>query len=199
MFAGCSADSQKARYLELADRYFRAGEYEKAKIEYLNVLRLDFNNTIAEAQLGIIWFEQGAPLRAYPYLTKASELAPDNLEARTKLAMVLASVGEVAAAKEEAFAILQRSPAQEQALLLLVDAAWTEADLEEVEEQLRKIPEGNDIVYHLAWASLAVRKGDLAYAESELQEALKLEPNSPRVHLAMASVYSLRQDPVAAS
>lgn len=199
LFTSCSADSQKARYLELADRYFKAGEYEKAKIEYLNVLRLDFNNAIAESQLGIIWFEQGAPLRAYPYLTKARELTPDNLEARTKLAMVLASVGEVAAAKEEAFAILQRSPAQEQALLLLVDAAWTEADLEEVEEQLRKIPEGNDTVYHLVWASLAVRKGDLAYAESELQEALKLEPNSPRVHLARASVYSLRQDHVTAS
>jgi tetratricopeptide (TPR) repeat protein len=194
LFTGCSAEARKARHLELGDRYFKAGEYEKAKIEYLNVLRVDFNNAKAESQLGIIWFEQGAPLRAYPYLWKSRELAPDNLETRTKLAMVLASLGEVAAAKEEATAILQRSPAQEEALLVLTDTAWSEEELEEVQQQLRKIPQENDTAYHLAWASLAIRKGDLAYAEGELKEALKLEAKSPRVHLAMAAVYSLRQD-----
>src|SRR2546422_5293725 len=125
LFTGCSAKARKARHLELADRYFKAGEYEKAKIEYLNMLRMDFNNPKAESQLGIIWFEQGAPLRAYPYLWKSRELAPDNLETRTKLAMVLASLGEVATAKEEATAILQQSPAQEEALLVLTDTAWS--------------------------------------------------------------------------
>jgi tetratricopeptide (TPR) repeat protein len=194
IFAGCSAEARKARHLELGDRYFKAGEYEKAKIEYLNVLRGDFNNAIAESQLGLIWFEQGAPLRAYPYLSKSRELASDNIEARTKLAMVLASLGEPAAAKEEALAILQRSPGQEEALLVLINMAWTEQELEEVQEQLRKIPQENDTAYHLAWASLAVRKGDLSYAQSELEEALKLEPKSPRVHLAMATLNSVRQD-----
>src|SRR2546422_1025773 len=183
LFIGCSAETRKARHLELGDRYFKAGEYEKAKIEYLNVLRLDFNNPRAELQLGIIWFEQGAPLRAYPYLWKSRELVPDNVEARTKLAMVLASLGEIAAAKEEAMAILQRSPAQEEALLVLVNTALTEQEFEEVQEQLRKIPPSNDAAYHLAWASLAVREGDVAYAESELKEAMKLEPKSPHVHL----------------
>src|SRR5712692_4745446 len=168
LFTGCSAEGRRVRHLELADRYFKAGEYEKAKIEYLNVLRVDFNNVRAESQLGIIWFEQGAPLRAYPYLWKSLELGPDNVEARTKLAMVLASLGEVAAAKEEAMAILQRSPAQEEALLVLVNTALTEQEFEEVQEQLRKIPPSNDAAYHLAWASLAVREGDVAYAESEL-------------------------------
>ena len=191
---GCSAEGKRARHLELADRYFKAGEYEKAKIEYLNVLRVDFNNVRAESQLGIIWFEQGAPLRAYPYLSKSREFAPDNVEARTKLAMVLAFLGEVAAAKEEAMAILQRSPAQEEALLVLVNTALTEQEFEEVQEQLRKIPPSNDAAYHLAWASLAVREGDVAYAESELEEAMKLELKSPLVHLTMAAVYSLQQD-----
>src|SRR5919198_596041 len=87
-FAGCAGQDRKLRHLELAERYFKAGEYEKAKIEYLNVLALDFNNALAESQLGIIWFEQGAPLRAYPYLAKARELTPDNLQARIRLAMV---------------------------------------------------------------------------------------------------------------
>jgi predicted Zn-dependent protease len=59
---------------------------------------------------------------------------------------------------------------------------------------LRKIPPENDIAYHLGWANLAARKGDLAYAESELEEALKLGPNLPRIHLAAAFVSSLEQN-----
>ena len=198
-FCGCSGQDGQARHLQLADNYFKAGQFENAKIEYLNVLARDFDNPRAESQLGIIWFEQGAPLRAYAYLLRARELAPDNLEARTKLAMVLASLGEVAAAREEALAILQQAPAQEEALLVLIDAARSDEHLEEVEEQLRRIPEGNETTYHLGWASVAVRKGDLAYAGSELREALKLEPNSPRVHLIMASVYLLGGDRVKAT
>jgi tetratricopeptide (TPR) repeat protein len=198
-FTGCSGNSRKARHLELADRYFRGGEYEKAKIEYLNVLREDFNNPAAESRLGLIWFDEGAPLRAYAYLSKARDLNPDNVEVRTKLATVLSDLGENAAAREEAFAILQQSPGQEDALLVLTNTAWTEQEIEETEEQLRKIPEGNDLGYHLAWASLAVRKRDFAYAESELQEALKLAPRSSRVHLALANLFALRQKPDEAS
>jgi len=194
IFAGCSGESRKERHLEQANRYFDAGEYEKAKIEYLNVLRQDFNDPIAESQLGLIWFEQGAPLRAYAYLSRSRELAPQNIEARAKLAVVLADLGESVSAREEALAILEESPAQEEALLVLANTAWTEQEFAETEEQLRKVPQGNDIAYHLAWASLALRRGDFAYADSELQEALKLEPKSPRVHLALANLYSLRQD-----
>ena len=194
ILAGCSGQKRKERHLEQANRYFYAGEYEKAKIEYLNVLRQDFNDPIAESQLGLIWFEQGAPLRAYAYLSRSRELAPQNIDARAKLAVVLADLGESVSAREEALAILEESPGQEEALLVLANTAWAEQEFAETEEQLRKVPPGNDIAYHLAWANLALRRGDFGYAESELQEALKLEPESARVHLALANLYSLRQD-----
>src|SRR5438874_626820 len=112
ILAGCSGQKRKERHLEQANRYFYAGEYEKAKIEYLNVLRQDFNNPIAESQLGLIWFEQGAPLRAYAYLSRSRELAPNNIEARAKLAVVLADLGENVSAREEASAILEEWPGQ---------------------------------------------------------------------------------------
>jgi tetratricopeptide (TPR) repeat protein len=198
VFASCSGKTKDTRRLEVADRYFKAGEYEKAKIEYLNVLREDFNNPVAEAQLGIIWFEQGAPLRAYAYLLRSRELEPDNIEARTKLALVLSDLGENDGAREEALAVLQQSPGHEEALLLLTSIASTKEEVEAAEDQLRKIPQENDIAYHLAWANLAARKGDFAYADSELQEALKLGPNSPRIHLVAAFVSSLEQNAVKA-
>ena len=72
--AGCSAEGKKARLTEQADRDFKSGEYDKAKIEYMNLLRLDPQSTTAYQQLGLIWFEEGAPLRAAPFLLKARNL-----------------------------------------------------------------------------------------------------------------------------
>src|SRR5450432_1954680 len=111
MVAGCSPAAKKARLLQRADSDFKSGQYDKAKIEYLNLLRVDNQNAIAIQQLGVVWFEEGAPLRAFPFLLKARELSPNNLDVRTKLAFAFMSVGQVADARKEAIAILQQSPA----------------------------------------------------------------------------------------
>jgi len=71
ILSGCHAGAQKARILQRADRYFEAGEYDKAKIEYMNVLRVDRQNAMAFERLGAIWFEEGAPSRAGGFLLKA--------------------------------------------------------------------------------------------------------------------------------
>ena len=36
---GCTAQIRKARYSKQAERYFTAGQYDEAKIEYLKLLR----------------------------------------------------------------------------------------------------------------------------------------------------------------
>ena len=96
IFWGCSAEAKKSRLTNRAERYFQAGEYEKAKIEYLNLLRLDPQNAKVYKQIGLIWLEQGVPLRAAPYLVEARRLAPNDLAIRTKLASLLVSVGHLA-------------------------------------------------------------------------------------------------------
>src|SRR3982074_1877464 len=75
---GCHLPGRKSRVMERADRYFKAGEYDKARIEYLNLLRLDRTNRAAIKQLGIIWFEEGAPLRAFPFLRATRDLDPND-------------------------------------------------------------------------------------------------------------------------
>src|SRR5215469_7448683 len=84
LFCSCSKSAREARSLEQADRYFKADEYEKAKIEYMKVLRLNGQNVTAYQQLGFIWSEQGAPVRAIPFLLKVRDLAPQNNAARSK-------------------------------------------------------------------------------------------------------------------
>src|SRR5438874_6366943 len=99
--AGCFAGPKKARILERADRYFKAGEYDKAKVEYLNVLRLDNQNVTAFQQLGFIWLEQGVPLRAVPFLLRVHELSPQNTPAWVKLAQAFMAVNHLAEARKE--------------------------------------------------------------------------------------------------
>src|SRR5437588_12986666 len=91
--SGCSKEARKTRALSRADRYFAQGDYDKARIEYLNVLRFDPQNVTAYARIGHIWLEDGSLFRAGAFLQKTRELAPDNLDNRVKLARVFASLG----------------------------------------------------------------------------------------------------------
>ena len=195
LLSGCFATAKKSRILERADRYFKAGEYDKAKIEYLNLLRLDNQNVTAFQQLGFIWSEQGAPLRAIPFLLKVRELAPQNMAARARLALGFMAMGQPAEARKEAVAVLQRDPGDSDAIVLLADTSRSKEEIAAAEQQLQKFPQQNTAAFHLAAASLAVRKGDLAAAAEAVQQALAVDPKSARVHLAMAYVYFLQKDP----
>ena len=49
--SGCSAEAKKARHLARADKNFKASEYEKARLDYMAVLRLDPKNITAFSEL----------------------------------------------------------------------------------------------------------------------------------------------------
>ena len=101
LVTGCSKQAKKARLLRDADTYFNAGNYDKAKVSYLNVLRLDPQNAIAFERIGAMWQDDVAPLRAAPFLKKASELDPNNVENRIRLARCYLAVGAFKEAKTE--------------------------------------------------------------------------------------------------
>jgi tetratricopeptide (TPR) repeat protein len=194
ILSGCFAGGKKSRILERADRYFRAGEYDNAKIEYLNLLRLDNQNVTAFQQLGFIWFEQGVPLRAVPFLLKVRELAPQNVAARAKLALSFMAVGQPTEARKEALSILQQDSGNSDAIVVLADTSGSKEEISATEQQLEKFPQ-RDTAFHLASASLASRKGNLPGASDEVEQALAMDPKSSRAHLTMAYIYLLRKDP----
>ena len=195
LLSGCFSGPKKARILERADRYFKAGEYDKAKVEYLNVLRLDNQNLAAFQQLGFIWFEQGVPFRAAPFLIKVRELSPQNIAARLKLALVFEAVGQPVDARKEAVSILKEDPANSEAIVILADASQSKEEIADAAEQVEKFSPKNTASFHLAKASLAIRKGDQGTAADEVQQAIAAEPNLAKAHSARAYLYLLRQDP----
>ena len=191
---GCSSEAKKSAFLKRADSYFESGEYDKAKIEYLNALRADPQNARAILRLGTIWYEQGAPLNAAPFLLAARDVAPDDLDARLKLALVFLSFGQFAEARKEALAILDRSPSHNEAMPLLVDASRNSRELDDAEQRLRSLNSDGKAGFHLAAAVLSLRKRDLASAEIEVRRALSVDPNSVEGHIALARILWLRND-----
>ncbi|PYL03393.1 MAG: hypothetical protein DME32_04120 [Verrucomicrobia bacterium] len=59
----CTSETKKSHYLARAEHYFKAGEYDQAKIEYLKVLQIDSGNAVAYARCGAMWTDEGVPLR----------------------------------------------------------------------------------------------------------------------------------------
>ena len=147
---GCTAGAKRRHYAESAERAYQAGAYDEARIEYMNLLRVDPQNEHANAQLGAIWAEDGAPLRAGAFLLKALELAPDDNVTRRRLARVYLSIGRAEDARKEALTLLAKSPDDGETLVILVDASQKPQELAETEQQLAKYPNKQSPYFYLA-------------------------------------------------
>src|SRR5207247_8750177 len=104
----CSKEAKKSRFLAEADNYFKAGNYDKAKLSYLKVVQLDPQNALAFERIGVMWLEEGAPLRAGPFLVKAGELEPKNAQNRIRLAHCYLAAQHLADATKAARKVLDK-------------------------------------------------------------------------------------------
>jgi Flp pilus assembly protein TadD len=84
-----SPEAQKARHLERGDTHAVRAQYHEAILEYRNVLRYDPANTRAIKQIGLAHYQLGEVAQAFPYLLKARELTPDDVDVRLKRSNLL--------------------------------------------------------------------------------------------------------------
>ena len=195
LMVACSKEAKKTRFLAEANNYFKAGDYDKAKVSYLNVVRLDPQNALAFERIGAMWLEDGAPLRAVPFLARASELNPNNAEYHMRLARSYLGFGRLAEAKKEALKVLELFPENGEGIIALTEAAQSKEDLDEAAQQLQKFPKKADLSFYLASANLLLRQGDLPAAENALRQALTVDPKSAAAHTAMGDLHLIRKDP----
>jgi len=194
LIASCSKEAKKTRFLAEADSYFKAGNYDKAKVSYLNVVRLDPQNALAFERIGTMWLEDGSPLRAAAFLVKANELAPKNDQNRIRLTRCYLAIGRFADASKQALKLLEQTPDNGDAIIALTEAARSKEDIQAAEQHLEKYPKKDDISFHLASANLFLSSGDLAAAEKALRPALTVNPNSSAAHMALGDLYLLKKD-----
>lgn len=196
LVAGCSKESRKARYLERANRYFQAGAIDKAEIEYANVLRLDPANQRAVRQLGLIYFDQGKPGKAYPLLKRAEDLKPDDFEVRLKLASLYLAGRKFNEAQAEAEYILQQAPGHDEALVLLADSAREPAQIDSVGQHLEGIRAQFSAQpgFHVALGTLAFRQKKFPEAETAFKEAVRVGPKFALAHSTLANFYAAQNN-----
>jgi tetratricopeptide (TPR) repeat protein len=194
LITACSKETKKARLLGEADAYFKAGNYDKAKLAYLNVVRTDPQNALAFERIGAMWQDDNAPLQAGTFLAKASELDPKNAQNRVRLARCYLAIGQLANAKKEALQVLEQAPDNSDAISALAESARSNEDIEAAWEQLQKFPKKNDVSFQLALANLSLHKGDVAAAVEAVRQALAADPNSSAAHMAMGDLYLLQKD-----
>src|ERR1700745_4120699 len=97
-------------------------------------------------------FEDGAPIKALPFLLKTKELAPRELGPGVKLAMAMLILGDASNARKEALAILDGDPTNDDGIILLADTARTPKEVDETVQQLQRLRGSDKPSFYLASA-----------------------------------------------
>jgi len=192
---GCSAKATAGRHLQRADRYFDAGQYDLAEVEYINVLRNDPQNAGAYGRLGIIYFDEGRYQSAAPFLFRGNQLATNNLELHLKLGFIYLAMGKPKEARDEAGFVLARNPRDKDAPLLLAEASMTQEEIANARQQLQKLSQGGDkAAIEVAFGTLSFQEHDYKTAAADFQRAQALDPKSGAAFLAAATLHWVQND-----
>jgi len=196
LMAGCSQESKKAKIEQRAEAYLKAGDYDRAELEYKNLLRLDPTNRVALRNLGVMFYEQGRLRPAFELLSHARKIFPDDVEVRVKYAMLMLPSGQAGESRDEALQLLALQPTNQDAMLLLVDSSRTSNQVQEAQQYLTSLPPASREVsgYHVAWGMLQLRRGNTNTAAESFRTALTLDPKSSVAHMALGGVHVLGGD-----
>ena len=137
-------------------------------------------------------YREGRYDQAEAYLRRGLELAPDSLQARVNLAVVLyAGLGRAREAAGLLSSVARAAPGRADVHLLLgkVDLSLDRAP--EAASAFARAAELSPRSYEaFTWVGVArLREGDLDGARQALERAVRLGPGQPRPHLLLAQVY----------
>jgi len=202
--AGCSKEGKVADHLADADRHFRNREFEKAKIEYINVLRAQPTNDFAVLQVCKILLAQGLIPEAAPMVGWCRRRFPEDLEIRETFIDLMSTVASTGTNRVQLVAeideVLQRDPGNLRGILALAAASRTPEEVAELNRRLGELraKAGDRSVFKLVEAELLRRRGDTNACEAAIREAIRLEPTNVTSQATLAAfLFSQRRLPAA--
>jgi len=102
VLTGCGGkEERKAKYMERGKSYLADMNYDKARIEFKNVLQIDPKDAEGYLYLGKIEEKQKNWAKAFSAYRKSSELDPELVEPRLRLANFYLAQASVAQARKE--------------------------------------------------------------------------------------------------
>jgi tetratricopeptide (TPR) repeat protein len=193
----CTREAKKERSLEAAMKHFESGDFAASEIEYKNALESDPGNAEATKRLGLIREKQGANYEAAQILSQAKKKLPKDDEVGVSLAKALISIGFIPDSRRELSEVLDRTPSNGDALMLLAESSFTPAWMDECGQRIAKSGEKTSST-RLASALLALRRGSSEQGIAIVEEVLKSDPKSSRAHALNASILNSKKQPEAA-
>lgn len=189
---GCSKEGKAARHLADADRHFANREFERAKIEYYNVLQEQPTNHFAVMRLAKIFTAQGQIVDAIPMLLWSRRQFPDDKEVRETLIDVYALAGgetNRVRLMTEIDELLTLDPANHKAVLALAETSRTPEEVAALEKRIAELQAkaGDKPVFKLVAAELSRRRGDTNACETAIRAAMALDPKGVTAHATYAA------------
>jgi len=197
LLTACSRDPnvRKQKYAESGDRYFAAGKYKEAAIQYRNAVQIDPRFGDAHYKLAQCYLKEGNLTGAYQELMRTVDLQPTDLKARIDLGNLLLGARDPQAfkrAQDQATAVLQQDPNNAAGHILMANS---DAMLQDVGESLKEMqtaielaPADSRSYINLAMLELNAKQAEAA--EQNFQKAIQLDPKSLTARLALGNFYA---------
>lgn len=185
----CGEEAITVRKLDSAKKHFESKDFQSAEIEFKSVLSSQPGQPDALKSLGLIWVSQGKMLDGANILSAARQKLPKDDEVAIHLALAMLDLEAIASGREVLVEVLERSPANGEALILLAESSLTPQLIAETEELIEKSVATDHPSVMLASALLQMRRGLLDQGATTVERVLELDPDNPRAHALQGTVY----------
>jgi tetratricopeptide (TPR) repeat protein len=196
LFSGCTAKARAQRHIKRGDGYYAKAQWQSAKLEYMNAVRRGAREPSVLSRLGECFLKDGEIGPAYQCLSEARTAQPTNIVARQAVGALLLNFGQTKKARDEAEAILDLAPADQQGLVLLAESSISPQEIAGAKARIEKLAPSSatNAVLPFALAELALKVKDFGAARSNYQRAIELEPKRSQFHLALGRFAASQHD-----
>jgi tetratricopeptide (TPR) repeat protein len=185
------AQARKAKHIEKGQTFLANGNFEKARVEFLNALQIAPTDADARYENGVVDERLGKTRDAAQFYQGAIDVNPDHVGARANLARLYLFSGAPDRALDLIAPAIAKHPDDAELLTVRAAARLQKKDTvgaqADSERAVRLAPTNEDAVAVLA--GLYVSAGHKDEARTLLQQSIKTIPNTVDLRLALAQIY----------
>ena len=199
-------DKTKTKYLERGKAHLAEKNYDKARIEFKNVLQIDPKAALPWYFLGQVAEHEQAWSQAFGSYTRAIELDENLIRARARLAQFYLlqanaeksngnTEGEKTAttkAKDALKKILSSAPSDPEALTIQASLMVRNGDFKNAIKQLEHVAKEspNHIPATIMLSKILEKSGQITKARTALEHGFKTNPDNDKVLFALVQFYT---------
>lgn len=191
-FAGCGGpEKRKIKYYDKGISYYQKGDYQNARLEAKNAVKIDPEYADGFFLLAKIEFEENNFNRSRQYCNKVLKLSPDNIEVRLLLAQMALLVKEFDYALEKVREVQTLQPENKEAKLREAYILISAGDVAGARKILKKLLSAGDKdpdVYVLMAATYSFPQ-DMTEIEKIYHQGLTENKDSVQLKRSLAGLY----------